>query len=72
MKLIPRFEFEASEFAEMMGNKYREVDADLFRYFLLDRGYRDTKHIGNNKWTILLEEWEEETKWVEPAQAKMR
>lgn len=60
MKLIPRFEFNASMFAEMMGDGYRESDADLFRYFLLDRGYNDTARIGDNLWSILLEEWEAE------------
>lgn len=67
MKLLPRMEFDANRFIEMMGGSHTKVSADLFRYFLLDRGYRDTDTIGDNKWSILLEEWAEETKWVEPA-----
>lgn len=65
MKLIPRFEFDANKFMEMMGGSHTKVNADLFRYFLLDRGYKDTDRIGDNLWSILLEEWEAESRWQE-------
>lgn len=65
MKLIPRFEFDSSRFMEMMGGNHTKVNADLFRYFLLDRGYKDTDRIGDNLWSILLEEWEAESRWQE-------
>lgn len=63
MKLIPRMEFDADRFIEMMGGGHTKVSADLFRYFLLDRGYRDTERIGDNLWSVLLEEFTEETSW---------